>query len=512
MYEDFRLLSYWKQKHRIRKLWETLRKILGGILYGGAGRVNILERLLRLEKSINFFAYRLKQFTPGGRGTRYRYDVDFTIEEEEFLPDLIITNINTIIYAHYALFEITIKNTGEEIAGSSTLNVHVDGEDEYDTNISTPALDIDGEIILYSSFPYYELGTAESYTVIGTADVNNVVEESNEGNNIKSNNFVGKKTHEEENPPDSGKGYLFYHIHNPEGIEINSITGVGSTTATLYYIRQPEGTPSGTVYGAHNEATHINPSGGSMLQLPAGTYHLTASFNGMTILKTVNIPDGGVATETFTFSRIEVTDSISDSRNYNHDFEVDGDGTEHSNFDYFFGDTPMGVFRTRYKGSGTHWHTYGAFIQDLSLEGITLHIDGTCDVTGAGYSGKLEMGAHSYPWSGGIYIQWDLNVNIKAQAFDWWYCQHGNSNDYITIKGQVGYSSRTICKKDNTGYHLDTTWAGDDITSFPVTDGENANIDANPNAGQADWDSEGNIADFHISSVPYDLDGNGVKG
>lgn len=506
MYEDFKNKSYWKTSHKIRTLWYILRRILGGAIEGESVFANLLERISFLENKISNLNNRLKRYIPGNKTTYYNYDTDFDIEEpeEENLPDLTINSIITQDKGHYILFEIQIKNIGEAGAGGNSLKFEISEEEDYTQNLAVPSLEVGSLTTLYYSFPYDETGNPKNYTAITTVDINNIIEESDESNNIDSKNFSAKDKH----VPSSGYGYLFYHIHNPEGVEINSITDVG-LVATLEYTRIPSGSPHGTVYGAHNEATHIQLSGGSMLELPIGTYQLIASFNGMTKTRNIIIQDENSITEMFIFNRTEVTDYITDNRSYSHDFEVDGENIEHSNFDYFFGDEPYGRYRTKYKGSGTHWHTYGEFSQNLDNNGISISINGTCDVTGVGYSGRLEIGAHNY---GAGFVSYDLDVNIPAQIFDWWYCQHGNANNYITIKGQTGYASRIICKKDYSGYHLDTTGAKNLIVSFPITGGDSTYFYAQPNAEEESWNSSGTISDFHISSVPYDLDGNGVKG
>jgi hypothetical protein len=516
MNELFRLLSYWRQKHKIKTIWDALRKVLGGALYHGAGFVDIMERLKRLEEGINVLEIRLKQYIPGDRDNRYRYYLDYKVtdeeEEEVLLPDLFIKDLLIDPKDHYASIEITVKNIGEEVAGGSSLKVSIAGEEDYDTILSIPALDIDSEATLYASFPYDESGSSKSYSVTAEADVNNIVEESDETNNTATRNFTAKTTHIESNPPPSGQGYLFYHIHNPEGVEINSITGVwahgGAWRATLYYQRQPEGSPFGTVYGAHNEATHVHPSGGSMLQLPAGNYHCTASFNGMSVFKIVTVPDGGSVTEIFTFSRTEITDQISDYYTYNHDHTFTSTGRLS---DYYSNSVPsaMGVFDSLHYGTWTTWTSIGHVVQTITPSVRSAYIEGevTYSPDGAG-SGHTDCQLHHYPWMGATYIIWYLPVNIPAQTFQDWIWQHGNSSDYITIKP----GSFILCHEDYTGYYIQGQSASNLITGLKVVSGGGLGVRAQPNGGKVSQASVGYMEDLHVSSVPYDLDGLGVKG
>jgi hypothetical protein len=109
---------------------------------------------------------------------------------------------------------------------------------------------------------------------------------------------------------------------------------------------------------------------------------------------------------------------------------------------------------------------------------------------------------------GATYIIWYLPVNIPAQTFQDWIWQHGNSSDYITIKP----GSFILCHEDYTGYYIQGQSASNLITGLKVVSGGGLGVRAQPNGGKVSQASVGYMEDLHVSSVPYDLDGLGVKG
>ncbi|MFA4888484.1 MAG: alpha/beta hydrolase [Candidatus Omnitrophota bacterium] len=91
---------------------------------------------------------------------------------------------------------------------------------------------------------------------------------------------------------------IIVHCHNPEGKEINSITGVGNQV-TIY-----DGNIS-IGYGAFDGKTH-----GKAIAISAGQHTIKAKFNGMTKEQTATLNSNETKGFTFTFERSEVTADV----------------------------------------------------------------------------------------------------------------------------------------------------------------------------------------------------------
>ncbi|MDD5531147.1 MAG: alpha/beta hydrolase, partial [bacterium] len=88
---------------------------------------------------------------------------------------------------------------------------------------------------------------------------------------------------------------IIVHCHNPEGVEISSIQGVGQNSVKIYDGDAFIG------YGAYNSETHNKP-----LTISSGTHTIKATFNGMTKEETVTLNPGEINTVTFSFDRVEI--------------------------------------------------------------------------------------------------------------------------------------------------------------------------------------------------------------
>ncbi len=87
---------------------------------------------------------------------------------------------------------------------------------------------------------------------------------------------------------------IIVHCHNPEGKEINSITGVGlDPMATNIYDGD---TLIG--HGAYNAATHNQP-----IDIATGAHRIRAIFNGIELTQDINLANGQQQVLTFEFSR-----------------------------------------------------------------------------------------------------------------------------------------------------------------------------------------------------------------
>jgi len=91
-----------------------------------------------------------------------------------------------------------------------------------------------------------------------------------------------------------GVSYIIVHALNPEGIEIASIAGMNPYSVRIY-----DG-DSFIGYGAHNEETHNKP-----IAISPGLHTIKAVFNGIELVKEMNLEAGQTEITTFTFPRIE---------------------------------------------------------------------------------------------------------------------------------------------------------------------------------------------------------------
>ena len=513
MYNDFLFLNYWKSHYKIKKIREMLNRLLGGALYGGSGYADLLNRLNNLEIAFPLFMQRMKDYQRKGWYNNFKKKRPPT-EEVEVLPDLVVSNIAIETRDHYALISVTVKNVGEAIAGGSTLKIAIDGASEFDELRGIPALDTNEEATVTISYPYdSETGNPKTYSVTCTVDVNNVVEEENEGNNILTGTFSAYERYEENNPPASGEGYVYLHMHNPEGVEINSLTGVDNTSASLDVHGLTPNTPSGYpyAYGAHNEATHL--SKGDILQLPVGNYIFTGKFNGMEISRQVTIADGQVQVQIFNFSRTTITNQVSASLSYTHNSTFyDSDSGRYS--DYFtLGGFNMGVFDAIFGGTYDTWNSIGQVSMALSSSSYSANISGVIIANPSnGEAGNLGMGLHHYPWMGGTYIGWGFQTSINPGTITNWYAQHGNSNNYVALKtAPLGWGGKIISFEDFTGWRTEKFLATVNPIWY-VVGGGGLSANALPNAGAVSDFTTGYISNFLISSVPKNMDGLGIMG
>lgn len=185
MYNDFKFKNYKQTNHKIRQLREMVDRLYGDVEY----KKNLISELnSQLKIKIN-------------------------LPSEANLPDLTITNITSIDKGHYFEFTITIKNIGE-IATTEETNLVITIEEE-EVELIVPALAVDATVDRYTSFPY-DPDAVDTYSLNVNSEVNEErnIEESDYSNNIKNQSFIIKENY--------NQGY-FWHVHNEEGIEINSI-------------------------------------------------------------------------------------------------------------------------------------------------------------------------------------------------------------------------------------------------------------------------------------------------
>jgi hypothetical protein len=262
MYEDFKFLNYWKTKHKIDKLTEMARRL-----------VNDLEmkrnRMFTIESSIKTLQDYLNKTTIANQ------------------TDLIVTEIIPTIYYNYAHFDVIIKNIGDIASLSCTLTITISSGMTYD--IALPALNVNETHIAECIFYFNGSGASETYTLSAVADSSHVNNEITIVNNTKTISFDAKTAY-------AFKTGVVVHCHNPEGKEINSITGMsggGYEFAMIYDDDIPIG------WGAYDSNTN-----NAVHQLEAGMHLINVRFNGMRLNQFVEIKVNEISILTFTFTRV----------------------------------------------------------------------------------------------------------------------------------------------------------------------------------------------------------------
>ena len=98
----------------------------------------------------------------------------------------------------------------------------------------------------------------------------------------------------------TGTAYVIVHAHNPEGIEIASIIGIGRYSHSEYYHVPIYDGDSLIGYCASTEERHNKP-----IAIPSGFHTITVKFNGMQLSQNINVEEGETRILTFVFERIE---------------------------------------------------------------------------------------------------------------------------------------------------------------------------------------------------------------
>lgn len=93
--------------------------------------------------------------------------------------------------------------------------------------------------------------------------------------------------------------YIIVHVHNPEGIEIGMIPGIGQTGVVIYDGDNSIGC------GAYDAKTLNKP-----LSISSGTHNIKVRFNGITKEQSVSVDSGETKDVIFTLERINYIDEI----------------------------------------------------------------------------------------------------------------------------------------------------------------------------------------------------------
>jgi hypothetical protein len=277
MYEKFKNIDYSRTKHKVRFIHEVLSDLSSDYERKKA-RIEDLERQLSI------------MIIPS--------------KEEVLLADLVVDSIVVTVYNHYADFEITVQNTGLEATVGCLLSVTC--SDSVDI-INIPALEIGEFFVCHSSFSFDSTTSPISLNVTAVADSSDTIEESNETNNILSQEFIGKSPY----ILTPGLGGVIVHVHNPEGLEISScaIDSIGPKYPD--YARTfpvPEWSLDGGVtFGNVFPIVRTSSTHNIKSDLAIGSYSVKGRFNSVnSSLQNLVISDGNVSSVVFSIPRDEV--------------------------------------------------------------------------------------------------------------------------------------------------------------------------------------------------------------
>lgn len=215
---------------------------------------------------------------------------------------------------------------------------------------------------------------------------------------------------------------VIIHCHNPEGKEINSITGVGNAAEIF------DGNTS-IGYGARDSRTHNVP-----FQLKAGSHRIRARFNGMELFQNLTVVAGKVYTVTFEFNRTEfdfktyldnigtVTRSAAGTLSYPpapsdkwNIFVLDNGGK--------FPWIEQGIAMHIYNREAITLNTTGYLEMIINRSGIHHRVWAKNSVTG-GVEWSVGMGARFTEWDGrSVPTYNDMPAILQTNRFDNWIVQ-----------------------------------------------------------------------------------------
>ena len=280
MFNDFKALNYYTTNHKIRKIKELLDRLT---LEHLALEFNVKS----IGSTINRTDQRVQDFVPF-----YQTSISGGEEPEPTsnLPDLIVVNIIPTTFSNYVNYAITVQNIGVDTSSSTTLNSII--PDLLTTDSSIPALSSNETYTTNVQYAFDPAGSSAQKTFISTVNPLHTASESNYNNNSKS----VQSTVKAEYTPD-GNAYVIFHLHNPEGKEINSITGSGTGVNTANI--NIEGT------GGFTGASNLSEHGVRHVLSASGVKLVTATFNGITIQQNVDFVADTTTQLTIPFPRTD---------------------------------------------------------------------------------------------------------------------------------------------------------------------------------------------------------------
>lgn len=290
MFNDFKLLNYSTSTNKIRKIKDLLDRL-------DLTNQELEIRIASLQNSVRLTDRAIQQFKSFYEEVQRRRQIPPTPTPSN-LPDLTITSIIPTLYTNYINLQITIKNIGLTASTATTLDSIIPSLLNY--NVPVPALIPNTEFITNIQYSFDPSGTSEQKTFSSTVNPTHIIQESNFINNSLSAQIQIKSFYS----PDANT-YFIVHLHNPEGKEINSITGVtglGNPFAPATF-RITDGFLPLTD-GAKNLSEHgIRHQ--TIIPGPYFNEFLIAQFNGIEIQIPVDIIPGTTTEVIFTFERIE---------------------------------------------------------------------------------------------------------------------------------------------------------------------------------------------------------------
>ena len=486
MFEDFLNLNYWKTNNKLRKIRELLNRI----------DAPSIERAL---PKINNSLYSANTIIEGLSYGVYRKNLEEEEEVETNLPDLTIKNIITTDYGHYVDFAITVQNIGKEVAGANILNVVI--PDVSNVDLDVPSLEINETVVLYHQYSFDSNGTEKQKIIIASADSKNSVEESNERNNSKIGQATVKNILSPETGawsqyiPPVGKAYIITHLHNPEGKEIGSISGVSGVTVSPGII-------------ATNKATHGIPT----VVVP-GYHNIIATFNGITLNQEINIENGQTIEIFFIFPRTisEIDWGVNQSYNDTLSIPESGRGIVYYSSEL----NPLLLERDIFirATSGASGSFVDSFDLTLSKYIFSLAVVQQWNVTG---------GVPPYPqfWRNEINFNEPFYIppttigtySFSTSNFNNWYSQSKRiSGGYFKIKlGSiilVDYIPIGETYLNKFSANLSNTPIIIYDFSFEFEGGYGSPLSSR--SGSKEWNNNGKM-EFKMSSIPYDMEGTAV--
>jgi len=272
--------------------------------------------------------------------------------------------------------------------------------------------------------------------------------------------------------------YITVHMHNPENVEINSLFYTMSCNAFYRVYHDIYGfIASGC--GVENNETH-----NQLIEVPSGTLHIRAIFNGMSQEKVVHLAPNEVKTVIFTFDRTEWDISAwLDSLGIN--------GTQQS---------PTGsTFGCDYKSLNGFW---------LEACGDSNH-HGSVSVSLTSNQFSVEL---SQPLGTRVCISGEEHVFAPnffpdGSGFTSWYVQSFYRGDFPDIRFIDIDNKKWISIKSPI------IWGTNEYVNYTVLIPSSIKPQTYSFFGYYECGRtfHGDNAKFKFSSVPYDLEGTGVK-
>ncbi|MGD0335829.1 MAG: hypothetical protein ABSB18_01830 [Candidatus Omnitrophota bacterium] len=312
---------------------------------------------------------------------------------------------------------------------------------------------------------------------------------------------------------------IIVHCHNPEGKEINSITGIDINSAVIYDGDTLIG------YGAHDSATHGTP-----IRLTSGMHHIKAIFNNMELSQDINLTKDQTQTLTFTFERIEEYNSILNALDampsWEEDFDLSGFG---------YGNEYMltqGTYRIFVRVGSGEFKGHISVRLNRNIFSVECSNLIYMYAGGIGNSCGVFFSQSDLSWYPVLFVN-PIPLSIPFQTFHSWYIQgyeNHITNLFLVIQNRWGdrpFDLPLFSQSNSLGYFCGTIPAENlsfvGLKLFAVTPTlpifQDVEIGGAVYTGNPDWtgtvtynpvNADLSTLFFRFSSVPYDLDGHAI--